>query len=367
MTGGLAGGAIGGVGGLVHGAYSAGKGKRLGGALKGGLRGAAGGALVGGGLLGGLSAGLAAGAPNDALLSTDKATQRAALQNMETSWKKDPAQFPTDAANILGLSSAGAAVGGLAGNQLRNMLPGGKSKKESPKKDTETKTKEDEKMASAFEFGEKLAMDPRLMGGLGGAALGAGVGGLAGLVNPGVDENGKRKSRLGAALKGALGGGAVGGLGGAAVGHFAPNQTQQFGSQIAGLLGGGKAGPSQAEQDHNRQMKALNRGFTRGWPSSETAQRPHALMHAVGEEPMVSIAPDYVNGGVSRRPESDLSVSQSFPGVDRDIAANNADYDRRAVAEGRPTLEQAVEKHRGQLAQQRQLQGAYGAEPMGPQ
>ena len=104
-----------------------------------------------------------------------------------------------------------------------------------------------QKLSSAYVFGVKLAMDPRLMGGLGGAALGAGVGGLAGLVNPGVDENGKRKSRLGAALRGALGGGALGGLGGAAAGQFAPNQMLQFGSQVAGLLGGGKAAPSQAE------------------------------------------------------------------------------------------------------------------------
>lgn len=155
MTGGLAGGALGGIGGLAHGAYSAGKGKRLAGALKGGLRGAAGGALVGGGLLGGLGAGLAAGAPNEAVLSRDKATQQAALQNMETNWKKDPAQLPTDAANILGFSLGGAAVGGLAGSQLRNMLPGGKSKKDVPKKKPETN--EGEKMSHAFEFGAKIA------------------------------------------------------------------------------------------------------------------------------------------------------------------------------------------------------------------
>lgn len=270
-------------------------------------------------------------------------------------------------------AAGGALLGNMAGRGMvgpykRDPVPS-KPKKESPKKDTDTdtETKEDEKMANAFKFGVKLAMDPRLMGGLGGAALGAGVGGLAGLVNPGVDESGKRKSRVGSALMGALGGAGVGGLGGAAVGHFAPNQTQQFGSQIAGLLGGGKAAPSAAEQAHNRQMKALNQGFTRGWPNSETDQPRHELVKAVGEEPLVSIEPDYNGGGVSRRRGTDLSVSQSIPGNDRQNAAILASEDRMRAAEGRPSLQQEMQMLRAQAAQQKQLQGAYGAEPMGPQ
>jgi hypothetical protein len=267
-----------------------------------------------------------------------------------------------------GLGAAGgAALGNMAGRGVvgpykRDPVP---SKPKPKEKQAPEKKDDDEKEARARKFGEKLAMDPRLMGGLGGAALGAGVGGLAGLVNPGVDESGKRKSRLGAALKGALGGGAVGGLGGAAVGHFAPNQTQQFGSQLAGLLGGGKAGPSQAEQDHNRQMKALNRGFMRGWPSSETDQPRHELVKAVGEEPRVGLDEGYL--GVSRRPGTDMAVSQSIPGADRQIAATLANEERMRAAEGRPSLQQEMQMLREQSARQKQLQGAYGAEPMGPQ
>lgn len=94
-------------------------------------------------------------------------------------------------------------------------------------------------MSRAFKFGVKLALDmsdPRLLGGGAGAALGAGIGGLAGLVNPGVDENGKRKSRLGAAMRGALGGGAIGGLGGAAAGHFGGQQMLGAKDKIMELL-----------------------------------------------------------------------------------------------------------------------------------
>lgn len=69
------------------------------------------------------------------------------------------------------------------------------------------------------------------MGGLGGAALG----GLAGLMAPGsedeYDDMGnvigrKQRSRFGAALRGALGGGALGAGAGALAGHFAPNHVQ---------------------------------------------------------------------------------------------------------------------------------------------
>ena len=56
------------------------------------------------------------------------------------------------------------------------------------------------------------------------ALLGAGIGGLHGVMDPGYDEEGKRKSRTGSALKRALGYGALGagagllGTGGAAAG-----------------------------------------------------------------------------------------------------------------------------------------------------
>lgn len=203
-----------------------------------------------------------------------------ALKN-NTRYSNTPGRHAGYAAQYLGTPYA-AGVGGAQG--IAQNFSARKRMKQTPQPPIEDNYGLDEfgpgKAANAFKFGVKLAMDPRLMGGLGGAALGAGVGGLAGLVNPGVDESGKRKSRMGSALMGALGGAGVGGLGGAAVGHFAPNQTQQFGSQIAGLLGGGKTAPSEAEQAHNRQMKALNQ------LSSQTSQRQDALVHAVGGEPM---------------------------------------------------------------------------------
>lgn len=91
------------------------------------------------------------------------------------------------------------------------------------------------KTQSAREFGQKVAFNFNSIDwnalktpAMGGAALGAGLGGLAGLINPGEDENGKTRSRFGAMLRGALGGGAMGGLGGAAAGHFAPGQTNDL-------------------------------------------------------------------------------------------------------------------------------------------
>lgn len=113
------------------------------------------------------------------------------------------------------------------------------------------KSKSEEKEATAREFGEKVAlnlnmnMDPRLMGGLGGAALGAGLGGLLGAFNPGeeetVDDNGRvvrrRKSRLGSALTSLAGGALAGGLGGAALGHFRGDDVRNFGNMLRQRLG----------------------------------------------------------------------------------------------------------------------------------
>jgi hypothetical protein len=88
--------------------------------------------------------------------------------------------------------------------------------------------------ASAFEFGQKVAEvmhgDPSMLNnGLRGAGLGAGLGGLYGLIAPGeedvYDDNGnvigkKQRSRIGAALRGALAGGVGGGVAGGVGGHF---------------------------------------------------------------------------------------------------------------------------------------------------
>ncbi len=77
------------------------------------------------------------------------------------------------------------------------------------------------KTQSAREFGAKVANyanNPMAIGAGAGGLLGAGAGlvggGVLGALNPGYDEEGKRKSRLMAALKGM----AVGGLGGGAIG-----------------------------------------------------------------------------------------------------------------------------------------------------
>lgn len=82
---------------------------------------------------------------------------------------------------------------------------------------------------SARAFGEKVANKLDWGGlaqaGLGGAALGAGVGGLAGLLAPGEDSRGRQRSRVGAMLRGALGGGLMGGMGGAAVEAYRPGSA----------------------------------------------------------------------------------------------------------------------------------------------
>jgi hypothetical protein len=89
----------------------------------------------------------------------------------------------------------------------------------------------------AAAFGQKIAAID--WSGIGrtagqGAALGVGMGGLAGLIAPGeeddYDDNGnvvgkKKRNRFAAMLRGALGGGAIGGLGGAAAQGFAPRLT----------------------------------------------------------------------------------------------------------------------------------------------
>lgn len=80
------------------------------------------------------------------------------------------------------------------------------------------------------------------LGGVGGAALG----GLAGLMAPGYedeyDDEGnvigrKQRGRLGAALRGVLGGGAAGAALGGAVGHFAPEHTKSVMSNVGKSVG----------------------------------------------------------------------------------------------------------------------------------
>lgn len=116
------------------------------------------------------------------------------------------------------------------------------------------------KTQSARAFGEKAAASVNWQNvmntGLGGAALGAGLGGLTGLVAPGEDERGRRRNRFGAMLRGALGGGLVGGGAGAAAeaaspgfGQSAANMARTYGGDLYNRLFG-------------KQPQALTRGGT---------------------------------------------------------------------------------------------------------
>lgn len=90
--------------------------------------------------------------------------------------------------------------------------------------------------SAAFQFGYKVALDlsqlTPMTGGLGGAALGAGLGGLHGLISPGqvdsYDDDGnvvgkEQRGRLSGALRGALAGGGVGGALGLGAGYAGGN------------------------------------------------------------------------------------------------------------------------------------------------
>jgi hypothetical protein len=133
-------------------------------------------------------------------------------------------------------------AGMAAGNELYNMLERkyDNERQKATKKDKPMK-KKTEKKSSALAFGEKCAAgfdmnNSMLRTGLGGAALGAVGGGLAGLMAPGRDEEGRRRNRFGAALRGALGGGAVGGLGGVALEASMPGAGNDVEQYVRGLL-----------------------------------------------------------------------------------------------------------------------------------
>lgn len=195
----------GGVGGLV-GALRAEKGKRLKGALRGGAVGA------GAGTLGAFGARAAAG-----IGDTEMAYQGVPRETLP----------PVGRAAIVGSPYiAGGLSAGLGGLMMDRAITHGEEKAkqyetESKKKD---KPMKNEKKSAALSFGEKVAagfdMSSIMNTGLGGAALGAGLGGLYGLLAPGEDGEGKRRGRLSGALRGALGGGLLGG-GAAAVGEAA--------------------------------------------------------------------------------------------------------------------------------------------------
>jgi hypothetical protein len=190
------------------------------GALRGALRGGLIGAGTGAGAA--LGGGLAVGAQYDAGLKSDSNFAELAI----------PMTF--------GGVAGGGAAGAAGGNALYNLLSGKQHTEPKPKK--EKKEDKEEKSArlrnsgtmgkaSAYEFGQKVAaIDWSFLKNpaLGGAAAGALAGGAMGLVAPGEDEQGNRRNRFGAMLRGALGGGAIGGLGGYAMGQFAPDMPKDI-------------------------------------------------------------------------------------------------------------------------------------------
>lgn len=204
----------GGVGSLI-GALRAEKGKRLQGALRGGAVG------VGAGTLGAFGANAAAG-------MGDTETAYHGMPHTEFS---APARTAVVASPYL----AGGLGAGLGGVMMDRAITHGEetakkheeANKSKPKKDKDMKKTEEKSAASTF--GEKVAINFDMKNidwksimntGLGGAALGAGLGGLAGLIAPGEDGQGRRRGRISGALRGALGGGLLGG-GAAAIGEAA--------------------------------------------------------------------------------------------------------------------------------------------------
>lgn len=168
------------------------------------------------------------------------------------------------------------------------------------------------KTQSAYAFGEKIALnlnDPRLLGGAGGAGLGALAGGLYGAFNPGqeetVDDEGnvttRRKGRLGAALRGALGGGAVGGLAGAGLGHFQPGAVNSVANNAASMarkMLGIRYVPDRAQTPEQTQA---NMGEEPNTPAAPPSAEDARIMQQagaraefdrnLGEEPNTSAAP----------------------------------------------------------------------------
>lgn len=262
--------------GAVHGA-----GRELG-ALTGGAAGLATGGLTGAGIGAGLSA-----------LAPDK-------------YKSIAFSAPL----VLG-ALGGAGLGGVGGYHAGAGIAKGftdrkapwqasakkKKKKQKPTTDKEATMKNRTTMPattkSAFDFGKMLGDAGKMvgdagsyaknmynqvpegmrsgigMGGLGGAALG----GLAGLIAPGEEEQydamgnlvgRKQRGRFGAMLRGALGGGVMGAGAGGLAGHLAPDAVNKaysaassFGGDLAKRLGFGPKAPTSTANPKSPQEVAL--------------------------------------------------------------------------------------------------------------
>jgi hypothetical protein len=204
------------------------------------------------------------------------------------------------------------AAGGLAshlGNKLYDEVEEHVPEKKERKKE-DTKTGVFFKEARLRTFGEKLAAGAGginwqnvMNTGLGGAALGAGLGGLAGLIDPGEDEYGRRRSRLSAALRGALGGGLTGGGAGALLEAYNPGT-----GQTAMNYG-------QTAMDYGRNMYQQMFG-----PAQQAAPK----------------TPEYVRPATTMVPMAGTNKLRAHPGVktQAQLQAERNQYLRGGMAEG---------------------------------
>lgn len=153
---------------------------------------------------------------------------------------------------------------------------------------------------------------------LGGGAIGAGLGGLAGLVNPGEDEEGNSRSRFGAMLRGALGGGALGAGAGGALGYFAPNAAGQAydaattaGSNLARRLGyRGRSSTAVTPTTSGQSLSAQ-------LPGSETVNNP------LYKGPQFDPSKENPNIDVTR-PPTDEAASRARKVIDAGVARDMA-------------------------------------------
>lgn len=155
------------------------------------------------------------------------------LQQMAQQLREEPGVRTQNLAHHRGVlgGSLGAVLAAPLGFAVAGAGDSDDARKRKKEKQDAGEDMETKKL-SAFEFGSKVAFSVDWNAlknpALGGAAAGAMVGGVHGLLSPGEDEDGKKRNRFGAMLRGVLGGGAVGGIGGAAAGHFAPGLTNDF-------------------------------------------------------------------------------------------------------------------------------------------
>ena len=250
------GAAGGGLYGLASGAYQGGKGHRISGALRGAGRGIVGGGLIGGAAGAGLGGGILSQMPMAEIMQ--KARERRHMNNFEGGFGagQDAAreqmleQGPNKVNLMRALGLGAAAGGGYLGHKAFKGMAGDFHKKP-PVNDVEEKETSEEEanknagLQDAIDAGglQRHSLSPAAFGGV----LGAGLGGVGGLIGPGhemtYDDTGKvtgmrRRSRLMGALRGALATGALGAgmgaLGGISAGNMMPPNFNIGGKKQAG-------------------------------------------------------------------------------------------------------------------------------------